>query len=273
MSLEAASTIDPSGQSRVQRAPLGNAVARRWTIYMVSVLLGIAAWSLFSLHFPPLFLPSPLLTLRTLVKTLATGELVQNSAVSLMRIIAGWALGCFVGAIVGTALGRIPIIYRVFYGVIEYLRFVPPVTLVTLFIIWFGVGEMSKIVLIAWVSVFIVIVNTAAGAASVREGSLRAARCLGANSRQALWYVAVPETVPYLVTGMQIALSNAFMTIVAAEMLAAHSGLGFMIWDAQVYAATDRMFVAFVSLSILGFSLDQIIRVLSRRMLAHHKVV
>ena len=231
MTLEATTAVASSKRSRAAGSSLLAAPSvRRWTIYATSIALGITAWSLFSLLFPPIFLPSPLLTLRTLFATLATGELVQNTMVSLMRILAGWALGCFVGAIIGTALGRIPIVYRVFYGVIEYLRFVPPVTLVTLFIIWFGVGEMSKIVLIAWVSVFIVIVNTAAGAASVREGSVRAARCLGASSRQVLWHVAVPEIIPYLVTGMQIALSNAFMTIVAAEMLAAHSGLGFMIW-------------------------------------------
>ncbi len=88
-----------------------------------------------------------------------------------------------------------------------------------------------------------------------------------------MWHVAVPEIVPYFVTGTQIALSNAFMTIVAAEMLAAHSGLGFMIWDAQIYAATERMFVAFVMLSVMGFCLDQLIRAFTRRMLAHYKVV
>jgi NitT/TauT family transport system permease protein len=274
MALDAATEMASSRRSRAAGAsPFAVPTVRRWTIYVISIALGIIAWSLLSLRFPPIFLPSPLLTMQTLFQTLATGELEQNALVSLMRILAGWALGCFVGAIVGTALGRIPIVYRMFYGVIEYLRFVPPVTLVTLFIIWFGVGEMSKIVLIAWVSVFIVIVNTAAGAASVREGSVRAARCLGATNRQVLWHVAVPEIVPYLVTGMQIALSNAFMTIVAAEMLAAQSGLGFMIWDAQIYAATDQMFVAFVVLSVLGFCLDHLIRVLSRRMLSHYKVV
>ncbi len=143
MTLDAA--VASSRGQRTGASPLAAQTVRLWTIYGVSVGLGLVAWTLLSRVFPPIFLPSPLVTLRTLIATLATGELVQNTVVSLMRILAGWALGCVVGAIVGTALGRIPIVYRVFYGVIEYLRFVPPVTLVTLFIIWFGVGETSKI--------------------------------------------------------------------------------------------------------------------------------
>ena len=127
---------------------------------------------------------------------------------------------------------------------VEYLRFVPPVTLVSLFVIWFGVGETSKIVLIFWTVIFIVLVNTAAGAASVREGTIRAARCLGATHAQIITRVVIPETVPYIVTGLRLAIGNAFMTIVAAEMLAAQSGIGYIIWNAQLYAQLDRIFVA-----------------------------
>jgi ABC-type nitrate/sulfonate/bicarbonate transport system permease component len=83
----------------------------------------------------------------------------------------------------------------------------------------------------------------------------------------------IPEAAPYMVVGAQLALSNAFMTIVAAEMLAAHSGLGFIIWNAQIYAQTDRVFVAFVTLCVLGFCLDRLIRSLSRWLLAHYRIV
>jgi NitT/TauT family transport system permease protein len=247
--------------------------ASNWLIYAASLGLGLFGWSMAAFYLPPLFLPSPWVTAKTVVELLANGELVNNAAVSLWRILAGWAAGGLVGVVLGIALGRIAVVRELLHRVIEYFRFVPPITLVTLFIIWFGVGETSKIVLIAWVSVFIVIVNTMAGAMSVREGAIRAARCLGATDLQVLRHVIVPESVPYVVTGLQLALSNAFMTIVAAEMLAAHSGLGFMIWDAQIYAATERMFVAFAALCVLGFSLDRLVHGLSRRLLAHYRVV
>ena len=90
--------------------------------------------------------------------------------------------------------------------VLEYFRFVPPVTLVTLFIIWFGFGEESKIILIFYTAVFIVVVNTMAGATSVRKGAIQAAQCLGATGTQILFRVVVPETVPYIVVQTQLFL-------------------------------------------------------------------
>lgn len=241
-------------------------------IYIFSIVAGILLWWYLSSLYSPIFLPSPLLTLNTLAAMLSTGELLRDAAISLMRILAGWALGCATGGILGIMLGWSGPIRGMFRGVIEYLRFIPPVTLVTLFIIWFGVGEVSKIVLIAWVSLFVVIVNTMAGVMSVRQGAIRAAQCLGARRGQVMLHVVIPETVPYIVVGVQLALSNAFMTIVAAEMLAASSGLGFVIWNAQIYAQTDRVFAAFVALSLLGFALDSIVHSLSRHLFCNYKV-
>ena len=201
------------------------------------------------------------------------GELPQTVSVSMTRILTGWLLGGICGGALGIILGRLQIARAMLLPVVEYLRFVPPVTLVSLFVIWFGVGEISKIVLIFWTVIFIVLVNTTAGAASVREGTIRAARCLGATHAQVITRVVIPETVPYIVTGFQIALGNAFMAIVAAEMLAAQSGIGYMIWNAQVYAQVDRMFVGFVTLSLMGFITDRVVYNLSRRLLAHYRIV
>ena len=173
-------------------------------IYGASIIVGLLGWLGLSKIYPPLFLPSPRLTFLTLFKMVYTGELLQNAGVSLFRILCGWALGCIVGAILGIALGWFEIVRKIFQGVIEYLRFVPPVTLVTLFIIWLGVGELSKVVLIAWVSVFVVIVNTMAGVARVRAGAIRAARSLGATNLQVLIHIVIPEAIPFLVMGFQL---------------------------------------------------------------------
>jgi ABC-type nitrate/sulfonate/bicarbonate transport system permease component len=204
---------------------------------------------------------------------MVSGELTKTVIVSMSRILIGWILGGICGAALGIVLGRIRLARAMFLPVIEYLRFVPPVTLVTLFVIWFGVGETSKVVLIFWTVIFIVLVNTSAGAASVPEGAIRAARSLGANHAQVIYRVVIPETVPYIVTGFQIALGNAFMAIVAAEMLAAQSGIGYMIWNAEVYAQVDKMFVGFVTLSLMGFVTDRSVFTLSRWLFGHYKVV
>lgn len=242
-------------------------------VYAVSILVLILVWSACTLMVPAIFLPSPIVTAATGLALIGDGELIWSMAVSLWRILAGWILGGLCGAVLGIVLGRIALARAVILPVVEYFRFVPPVTLVTLFIIWFGIGEASKVILIFWTVVFIVLVNTTAGAASVREGAIRAARSLGASDFQVLFLVVIPETVPYIVTGLQVALGNAFMAIVAAEMLAAKSGIGFMIWDAQVYAQVDRMFVAFVALSAMGFVTDRLTHTLSQRWLWHYKVV
>ena len=242
-------------------------------IYALSVVILLLAWWGFTFVFPPIFLPTPLATLFKGIEISITGELPMNISASLFRVLSGWALGGIVGSFLGIIMGRILWVRSLALPVLEYFRFVPPVTLVTLFIIWFGFGEESKIALIFYTAVFIVVVNTMAGAASVRKGAIQAAQCLGATGTQVLFRVVVPETVPYIVTGLQVALSNAFMTIVAAEMLAAKSGVGFMIWDAQIYTRTERMFVAFVTLSVMGFCLDRTVNTFSRRMFVHYRVV
>jgi len=246
---------------------------RKGPVYLLSILILLSVWWGLTAIIPPLFLPSPAHTANTGLQMVASGELPKTVGVSMGRILSGWILGGICGAALGIVLGRVRIARAILLPVIEYLRFVPPVTLVSLFIIWFGVGETPKIVLIFWTVIFIVLVNTTAGAASVREGAIRAARCLGANHFQVIYRVVIPETVPYIVTGFQIALGNAFMAIVAAEMLAAQSGIGYLIWNAEVYAQVDRMFVGFVTLSLMGFVTDRVVYFLSRRFLAHYRTV
>jgi NitT/TauT family transport system permease protein len=246
---------------------------RKGLIYLLSLLVLLLVWWSFTAIIPPLFLPSPALTAYTGLNMMVDGELPETVSVSMSRILTGWILGGVCGAALGIVLGRLQLARAILLPVIEYLRFVPPVTLVSLFVIWFGVGETSKIVLIFWTVVFIVLVNTTAGAASVREGTIRAARSLGATNAQVIVRVVIPETVPYIVTGFQIALGNAFMAIVAAEMLAAQSGIGYLIWNAQVYAQVDRMFVGFVALSLMGFVTDRVVYSLSHRLLDHYRVV
>ena len=108
----------------------------------------------------------------------------------------------------------------------EFLRFIPATALITVAVIWFGIGEGSKIFLIIYTTVFIVIINTAAGVAAVAPNKIRAARSLGASRAQVFFFVALPATVPYILTGMRLAMANSFVTIIAAELVAANNGLG-----------------------------------------------
>jgi ABC-type proline/glycine betaine transport system permease subunit len=138
----------------------------------------------------------------------------------------------------------------------EFFRFIPATAMITVAVIWFGIGEGSKIFLIIYTTVFIVTLNTAAGVGAIAPNKIRAARSLGASTRQVFLFVALPATAPYILTGMRLAMGNSFVTIVAAELIASNAGLGKMIWDARLYMLVDQIFVALLTLGLLGFATD-----------------
>ena len=241
-------------------------------VYFLSVLTFIAAWWLASLTTLPVFIPSPWLTLQSAIELTKSGDLPKAIGMSFFRIISGWLLGAVVGVPLGLLMGRVPLVRQAATPYVEFFRFVPPIAFVTLFLIWFGTGEQSKVLLIFYTSVFIIVVNTMSGVLNIKSNSIRAALCLGATDRQILWRVILPETVSYIVTGMRLAMGNSFMTIVAAEMLAASSGIGFIIWTSRGFMLTDQIFVALITLGLMGFAADWIFRLLAARLLWRYRV-
>jgi ABC-type nitrate/sulfonate/bicarbonate transport system permease component len=188
------------------------------------------------------------------------GTLWENASVSLQRIGLGFFFGALIGIPIGLAIGSFGIVRRILEPYTEFLRFIPATALITVAVIWFGIGEGSKIFLIIYTTVFIVIISTAAGVSAVVPNKIRAARSLGASRAQVFCYVALPATVPYILTGMRLAMGNSFVTIIAAELVAANAGLGKMIWDARLYMLVDQIFVALLVLGLLGFTADRLFR-------------
>jgi NitT/TauT family transport system permease protein len=132
-------------------------------------------------------------------------------------------------------------------------------------VIWFGIGETSKVFLIVYTTVFIVTINTMAGALSVTPNKIRAAQCLGASRTQIFFHVSIPATLPYILTGMRIAMANSFATIVSAEMLGANTGIGTVIWTARLFMLVEDVFVALIVLGLLGFIADRFFAILTFR--------
>jgi NitT/TauT family transport system permease protein len=178
----------------------------------------------------------------------------------MMRIFTGFLGGTLIGIPVGLAIGSFTVVRRLLEPYTEFFRFIPATALITVAVIWFGIGEGSKVFLIIYTTVFIIIINTAAGVAAVAPNKIRAARSLGASRAQVFFFVALPATVPYILTGMRLAMANSFVTIIAAELVAANSGLGKMIWDSRMYMLVDQIFVALLVLGLLGFTTDRLFR-------------
>jgi NitT/TauT family transport system permease protein len=204
--------------------------------------------------------PPPLVVLSKAVKLTLDGSLPVNIAVSLQRIVIGFAAGSAIGVPIGLAMGSFPAVRKFLEPWTEFLRFIPSVAMITIAVIWFGIGEESKIFLIIYTTIFIVIINTAAGVSAIAPNKIRAAQVLGASRWQIFAYVGLPATVPYILTGMRLAMANSFTTIVAAEMISANEGLGVMLWNGRMYMLVDEIFVSLVCLGFLGFGADRLFR-------------
>jgi NitT/TauT family transport system permease protein len=204
--------------------------------------------------------PPPARVILKAIELARDGTLERQIAISMQRILIGFAGGSAIGIPVGLAIGSFTMVRRLLEPYTEFFRFIPATAMITVAVIWFGIGEGSKIFLIIYTTVFIVILNTAAGVGAVTPNKIRAARSLGANRAQVFFFVALPATVPYILTGMRLAMGNSFVTIIAAELVAANAGIGKMIWDARLYMLVDQIFVALLVLGTLGFTTDRLFR-------------
>ena len=226
----------------------------RLAIYILLALGTLAVWYAIAAVTMPIFFPPPGEVAAAFWKTLLDGSLIAHVGASYMRIFAGWVIGCAIAIPLGLLAGRSALLRTLIEPYIEFFRFIPPIAFIGLFLIWFGLGEVSKVLLIVYTTLFVTFVNTLAGAMAVEPEKIRAAQCLGASRRQIFSHVVVPATVPYIVTGLRLAMGNAFMTVIAAELVAAQSGVGHMIWNSRLFAQTDYVFVGIITLGLMGFA-------------------
>jgi len=229
--------------------------------YLVGFASLFALWHVASVYLlNSVLFPPPLRVIAKAVELAEDGTLWSNASVSLQRIALGFLFGSLLGVPLGLAIGSFAIVRRLLEPYTEFLRFIPATALITVAVIWFGIGEGSKVFLIIYTTIFIVIINTAAGVSAVAPNKIRAAKSLGASRAQVFFFVALPATLPYILTGMRLAMGNSFVTIIAAELVAANAGLGKMIWDARLYMLVDQIFVALLVLGLLGFTADRLFR-------------
>lgn len=241
-------------------------------MYLISIVIGVGVWQLLAMRYGPALVASPKETVVAAKDLAADGTLLNSVIASGRRILIGWGLGVVVGVPVGLLMGRLRLIRQLLDPYIEFFRFIPPVAFVTLAVVWLGIGESSKVVLIFYTSVFIVTLNTIAGVLSVNESKLRAATSLGASRWQVMRSIVLPATVPHIVTGARLAMGNSFLTIVSAEIVAAQVGLGALIWTSRNYGRIDWVFVGIITLGILGFVFDRVLRIVASRALRRYGV-
>lgn len=266
--------IDAIEQAPPTVAPTARA-PRRWRpgaygMTLLAVLIALAVWALVAAFTSPFFFPSPWAVAKALVTLTEDGTLPHAVAISYFRILVGWAVGCAAAIPLALVAGRIGVVRQMVEPFFNFFRFVPPIAFLGVAILWFGIGEGSKVAIIIYTSLFTVFMNTMAGAASVDETPSRAALCLGATRRQVLWRVVLPATVPAILVGMRVGMGFSFMSVVAAEMIAANEGVGFMIYNARLFLKTANAFAGILSLGLMGLLADWAFRVIARKLFPKH---
>jgi len=236
-------------------------------------ILVFAIWSIAASLSDPQFLPSPLAVWKGAIDLSQDGSLFLYIWVSFVRVISGWTLGNLVAIPTGLLIGRIPILRALFDPIINFVRFIPPLAFITLFMLWFGIGEQSKIFLIMYATFFIVTINTLTGVQAIEEDKIRSARSMGGSEWQIMFHVIIPASLPYIFTGARLAMGSSFMAIIGAEMVAANEGIGYMIWNSRLYFKTDWIFVGLVILGLMGFTMDRIFNQFGKVILKRYNVV
>ena len=239
------------------------------TVAKAGLLLGLlAAWQLAALRGLPDYLLPPLDILRSFVQALGTRELYQHVAASLGRAVPGFVLGSIAGTLLGLTAG----VRRGFDETLSPLVFlsypVPKIVLLPLFMLWFGIGDASKILIIALACFYPLYINAYYGARATPRILVWSARNMGASGGQIFRRVVLPAALPYLFAGLRVALALSFIVMFAAEMINARSGLGHLIRDAEAGLRFDLMYVALLAIAILGYAGDRLLRFARSRALA-----
>jgi len=257
--------------------PLGTrplTVRERWLLGVASIFGLLCLWQIATglEWINPVLLPSPLEIARAFLTFAADGTLLHHVLASLARVVEGFLLAFVIAVPLGVAMGLSRTIGGLFDPVLELVRPIPPIAVIPLAILWFGIGEFSKVWIIAYGAFFPILLNTMAGFREVERAHVRAAQALGANRYHIFRDVVLRSALPFVIVGARLGMSMAFIVLVAAELIASSSGLGFMISDARYKFRTDEMFLGMACIGALGFGLNALLRATERRLLRWRSV-
>lgn len=216
-------------------------------------------------------LPPPCRVWETALHMVRSGELVKHIAISLRRILWGFSWA-FVASCVLSSLNLLfPHLRRCCSGVLEIFRHVPPLSLIPLLILWFGIGELPKTLIIVLASFFPMYLNMDDGFRRCDRKLLEVGQILGFTSWQILWQIRLPAALPGILTGLRVGMGYSLRAIIGAEMIAADSGLGYMILDAQAMSRSDKVIIGILAIGGLGLVLDGVFALVERRLLRYER--
>lgn len=198
---------------------------------------------------------------------IVSGALFENIAVSMGRVFKGYAVGAVCGVVIGILMGLHKPIYNLLNSVVAVLRPIPMMALIPLFILWLGIGETCKVALIALGTFWSVLLNTIHGIQTVDPRLVEVTTVLEKNRKIVLTQVYFPSALPAIITGLRLGMGTAWSCVVAAEMLAASKGVGYMLMFARELAQPDKLLVGVFAIGLVGLLIDKILLFFQRKIL------
>ncbi len=212
----------------------------------------------------PVYLPPPEAVVSRLIEISSEGyrgsDLLTHLGYSLFRVVGGFFFGALLGIPLGYAMGLNGWFRGWFDPIVEFMRPVPPLALIPLVIIWFGIGETGKIILLFLAALWIMAIAARSGVSGVRITKVHAAYSLGASKWQIMRHVIIPNSLPDIFTGARVAMGVCWGTVVAAELVAASQGAGMMIMVASKFTLTDIVLMGIILIGVIGFGIDMLMR-------------
>lgn len=250
-----------------------NAIGKGRVYSALSILILLTIWFIIAEFkiVPPLFCPSPAQVIQKFIEISFEGyrghTLAGHVIISMYRIFAGFFLGCIAGIPIGISMGLSKIVRGTMDPIIELYRPVPPLAFIPLIIVWMGIGDQGKIFLIFLAVFSIMVINSRSGVRSVTIEKIHAAYSLGASRWQVLFHVILVNALPEIFTGMRVAMGVAWGTLVAAEMVAATSGIGWMVINSARFLRTDIVIMGIIVMGVMGYVFDLLMRTVEAKII------
>lgn len=242
--------------------------AGRAALYVVLPIALLALWQLaFDLRLiRPILLPSPLKVARAFWDLGISGDLFRHLGISLLRVLEGFAVAGLAGLALGVGIGLSKTLDRLTDLTVQLLKPIPPIAWIPLAILWFGIGEAGKVYIIFLGAFFPILVNTIDGIRQTDHRYVELARILEVTRGRFIAQVVLPGALPAIMTGLRVGLMVAWMCVVAAELIAASSGIGYLIMDARQMSQTDQVLVGMITIGAMGKGLDVLLKAAERRL-------